>query len=340
MKAVAYQRACSIEEPNFLHDIELPDPILGDNDILVAVEAISVNPVDTKVRASTHAPLGQWKILGWDAAGRVVATGHHVNQFKIGDAVWYAGDLTRQGTNAQLHAVDARLVSMMPKSLTFAEAAALPLTSITAWEMLFDRLSVPTHLQAASSASSLLIIGGAGGVGSVCIQLAKALTPLTVIATASRPETQQWVTILGADACVNHHAPLPAQWAQQQLPAPQFVFSTNHSEDYIAAVAEIMQAQGRFGLIDDPEALNINPFKSKSISTHWEFMYTRSMFHTADMAKQGQLLQEVADLVDSGRIQTTLSNNLGAINAQNLMRAHTLIESGRTRGKIVLAGFD
>jgi zinc-binding alcohol dehydrogenase family protein len=337
MRAVGYQIPAAISDPHALLDIELPTPEPAGNDILVAVQAVSVNPVDTKVRRNVKPDAGQWKVLGWDAAGTVVAIGPDATQFKPGDAVYYAGDLTRPGSNAEFHLVDERIAALKPATLSAPEAAALPLTAITAWETLFDRLDVRRGVPGAAPA--ILIIGGAGGVGSIAIQLARRLTPLTVIATASRPETRAWALALGAHHVIDHHQPLAAQVAALGLGAPAFVFSTTNSDQHIGAVVELIAPQGRYALIDDPATLDIKPFKRKSVSLHWEFMYTRSMFATPDIAAQGALLAEVARLVDAGAVQTTLTEVFGPITAANLIRAHALIESGRAKGKIVLEGF-
>ncbi|WP_337997673.1 zinc-binding alcohol dehydrogenase family protein [Oleispirillum naphthae] len=337
MKAVAYKTAGAIDREDSLLDVELDDPTPGPRDLLVEVAAVSVNPVDTKVRRRAGAEPGQWAVLGWDAVGRVAAAGAEVRGFKPGDAVFYAGSLARPGSNSQLHLVDERIVGHKPKSLSDAEAAALPLTSITAWEMLFDRIDVRRPV--AGGANALLIVGGAGGVGSIAIQLARALTGLTVIATASRPETVAWVKSLGAHHVIDHRKPLAAQVAALGLGAPSFVFSTTQTRLHLAEIVELIAPQGRFGLIDDPETLDVLPFKRKAVSIHWELMFTRPIFQTPDMDEQGKLLDEVARLVDAGRIRTTLTEVMRPIDAANLKTAHALLESGKACGKIVLEGF-
>ena len=283
------------------------------------------------------APEGDWRVLGFDAVGTVEAVGAEVQNFKPGDEVFYAGAIDRPGTNSEYHLVDERIVGPKPKSLSNAEAAALPLTAITAWEMLFDRLEVkrPT----AQGGDLILVIGGAGGVGSITIQLLRALTDLTVIATASRPETEDWVRECGAHHVVNHRQPMAPQIEALGIGAPGFVFSTNHTGAHFDDIVELIAPQGRFGLIDDPDGLNIMPFKKKAVSTHWELMFTRSLFTTPDIAKQGQLLNQVADLVDAGRIRSTATEVAGKIDAATLCKVHAQIESGSTRGKIVLEGF-
>ena len=337
MRAVGYQDALPIDAEAALADIELPKPEPTGRDLLVQVHAVSVNPVDTKVRRRARPDAGEWKVLGYDAAGIVAASGPDATLFKPGDTVFYAGDMTRQGTNAEFHLVDERIVGRKPASLDWAQAAALPLTAITAWETLFDRLDVGKPVP--GGAGAILIIGGGGGVASIAVQLARHLTDLTVIATASRPKTRSWVTDLGAAHVIDHTEPLADQVAALGLGAPGLVFSTTHTDKHLAAIAKLIAPQGRFALIDDPAALDIMPFKRKCVSVHWEFMFVRPMFQTPDMAAQGDLLNKVADLVDAGSLRTTLGENFGAINAANLKRAHAFIESGRARGKIVLEGF-
>jgi zinc-binding alcohol dehydrogenase family protein len=279
-------------------------------------------------------------VLGWDAVGVVRAVGASVQRFRPHDRVWYAGAINRAGCNSELHLVDERLVALAPKSLSDAQAAALPLTAITAWELLFDRLQV--NSKSSGDERSLLIIGAAGGVGSVLIQLARTLTGLTVIGTASRPETMQWVLDLGAHAVIDHSKPLHAELARAGLETPpHYVVSLTHSESHFAAVAELIAPQGKVGLIDDPPkgSIDINLLKRKSVSLHWELMFTRSLFQTSDMAEQQTLLSEVSALVDRGSLRTTLQDHFGTICAKNLKRAHALIESGKAKGKIVLEGF-
>ena len=333
MKAISYIDGMDHGFQNPLVDIEKAMPSLKDRDLLVRIKAISVNPVDTKVRRNPVAA-GNTRILGWDAVGEVVEVGSGVQHFKVGDQVWYAGDLTRDGSNAEYQAVDERIVSLKPQSLSDAEAAALPLTAITAWEMLFDRFNVDLD-----KFDNILVIGGAGGVGSIAIQLLKAKTNLRVIATASREETKAWVKSLGADYVIDHTEDINTQIKALGLDAPRYIFSTNQTETYLPQISKLIAPQGKFGLIDDPKSLDIVEFKSKSVSVHWEFMFTRSMFNTTDIEQQSQLLHQVAELVDNHRIKTTLNQTLGKINAKNLKLAHELIETGRAKGKIVLEGF-
>ena len=338
MHAIGYRQPGSIDRDQALVDIELPAPTPEGRDIVVKVEAISVNPVDTKVRRAAAPENGDWKVIGWDASGVVTAIGSDVTLFKLGDEVFYAGSITRSGTYAEYHLVDERIVGSKPKTLDWAAAAALPLTTITAWEMLFDRLDVRRSV--AGGANAILIIGGAGGVGSMATQLARQLTDLTVISTASRPETIAWATEMGAHHVINHHKSLPEQMAALGIGAPEFVFSTTHTHSYTRAIAQLIAPQGRFGLIDEfADANDANLFKQKGVSIHWEFMFTRPMFGTADMAEQGKLLSEASRLVDRGVLRTTMTERLSPINAANLKRAHALSESGKARGKIVLEGF-
>ena len=337
MKAIGYKQAGGIDREDALVDIEVPRPSPEGRDLLVEVAAISVNPVDTKIRRRASADEGQWKILGWDAVGRVAGVGEEARLFKSGDEVFYAGALNRAGANSQFHLVDERIVGRKPRSLSNAEAAALPLTAVTAWEMLFDRLDV--HKPVSGGANAILLVGGAGGVGSIAIQLARALTNLTVIATASRAETQAWVKELGAHHVVDHSKPLAKQVAELGLGAPAFVFSITETHRHVDEIVELIAPQGRFGLIDDPESLDIRGFKRKSASIHWEFMYTRSLFQTPDMDEQGKALNAVSRLVDEGKLRSTLTQIIRPINAANLKKAHALLESGKAKGKIVLEGF-
>ncbi|WP_294269327.1 zinc-binding alcohol dehydrogenase family protein [uncultured Sphingomonas sp.] len=339
MRAIAYRQPGPIDRADALIDVELPRPIPTGRDILVAVRAISVNPVDAKVRTGAAPFDGRdERILGWDAAGVVEAVGPEATRFKVGDEVFYAGNLMRDGSNAEYQLVDERIVGHRPRSIGFAGAAALPLTTITAWETLFDRLKVDD--QPPGGARAILIIGGAGGVGSAAIQIARARTELTVIATASRAETEGWVRDLGAHHVIDHSQPMAPQIAALGIGAPAFVFSTTHTDRHLADIAELIAPQGRFALIDDPASLDIVAFKRKAVSVHWELMFTRSLFATPDVGEQGRLLDAVAELVDEGRIRTTATDTLSPINAANLIEAHRRIESATTRGKIVLEGWD
>ncbi|MBC7883368.1 MAG: zinc-binding alcohol dehydrogenase family protein [Anaerolineae bacterium] len=338
MKAVGYKQSLPIADANALIDVELPEPQPGSHDLLVEVKAISVNPVDTKVRRNTSPEDGQVKVIGWDASGVVHDVGSEVTLFKPGDSVWYAGSLVRPGTNSELHCVDERLVGRKPGSLGFPEAAALPLTALTAWELLFDRLKVPQNLD--HSGEILLIIGAAGGVGSILTQLARKLTGLTVVGTASRPETQDWVRSLGAHAVIDHSKPLSKELERIGFPQVTYVASLTQTDQHFDEIVTSLAPQGKLGLIDDPKLpLDILKLKRKSLSLHWELMFTRSLFSTPDMIAQHQILNQVAQLVDDATLKSTVGEHFGRICGENLRKAHALIESGKAKGKIVLEGF-
>lgn len=338
MKAVGYKKSLPIDTLDALIDFEAARPEPKSRDIRVAVKAISVNPVDTKVRKRAEPPAGETKILGFDAVGIVDAVGADVSLFKPGDEVYYAGSILRQGTNSEFHLVDERIVGHKPKTLSFAQAAALPLTSITAWELLFDRLGVAPGKSA--EPRSLLIVGGAGGVGSILIQLARKLTGLTVIATASRPESSKWCLDLGAHHVIDHSKPMKEQIAALKAPPVALIAALTNTEQHFAALADIIAPQGKIGLIDDPATPpNVMLLKGKAVSLHWESMFTRSSFQTNDMIAQHNLLDEVARLIDEGVLKTTLDKVLGKINAANLRQAHAQLESGRSTGKLVLEGW-
>ena len=340
MRAIGYQESRSAEDPLALVDIALPDPSPGPGDLLVRVEAIAVNPVDTKVRRRDAPADGSWTVLGWDAAGTVEAVGAAVTGFAPGDRVWYAGALNRPGCNSELQLVDARLVARRPANLEVAAAAAMPLTAITAWELLFDRLRLSqgpeTH-----RGEVLLVVGGSGGVGSILVQLALQLTGQTVVATASRPESRAWLQELGVQHVIDHHQPFAPQLQALGINAVQRAVSLTHTDHHFSQLVEVLAPQGALALIDDPDpaAINVLALKRKSLSLHWELMFTRSLFQTDDMAAQGQLLARVAELVEAGRLRSTLQQVLGVINAANLRLAHQRIESQATIGKLVLAGW-
>ena len=359
MKAVGYQTPSPIDTPGSLLDITLPDPQPSGRDLLVEIEAVSVNPVDAKVRASAKPFDGDpYRILGYDAAGVVRAVGPEVSLFQPGDEVFYAGSIARSGTNAELHLVDERIVGRKPATLSFAAAAALPLTSITAWELLFDRFTIertgsslthpnlssarlhpaPTSSSAPSSAA-ILVLGGAGGVGSILIQLARQLTELTIIATASRPETREWCSQLGAHHVIDHSEPLKPQLDAIAIPQVEYIACLTATAQHYPGVVEFLAPQGKIGVIDDPPTLDAKPLKRKAASLHWEFMFARPVFETPDMIAQHHLLTEVARLVDAGVLRTTHTASLGIINAANLTQAHRLVESGKAQGKVVLEGF-
>jgi zinc-binding alcohol dehydrogenase family protein len=335
MKAIAFtQHGLPIDDPRALMDMELPKPTPGPRDLLVEVLAVAVNPVDTKVRAGTAST--EPKVLGWDAVGIVRETGSAVTLFQPGDEVFYAGSITRPGNYSEFHLVDERIAGHKPKTIDAAHAAALPLTSITAWELLFDRLGI---VEGGGEGDSLLIIGAAGGVGSILVQLARQLTRLTIIGSASRPETRDWVLGLGAHHVIDHSQPLVEQLQQIGVGQVSHVASLTHTDSYYPQLIEALRPQGKLALIDDPQSLDVKPMKRKSLSLHWEFMFARSMFETPDMLAQHELLNRVSALIDQGVLKTTLGEHFGRINAQNLRRAHAVVESGKARGKLVLEGF-
>ena len=339
MKAVGLTSYLPIDQPESLMDIELPVPEASGQDLLVRVHAIAVNPVDTKVRKPKDKVESAPKILGWDAAGEVVEVGPDCTLFKTGDKVFYAGDITRAGSNAEYQLVDERIVGHLPQSLNYEQAAALPLTAITAWEALFDRLGIALeHLK--NKGKSLLIIGGAGGVGSVAIQLASKLAGLTVVATASRPETVQWIKKLGAHHAVNHKLDLATQMQAINIAQPDYIFCCNDTDAYFPVMAELIKPQGRIcSIVETSMPVDLNLLKNKSATFVWELMFTRSMFQTADMIAQHQILNRIAKLVDEGMLTSTLNKTLSPINAANLRKAHAQLETGSTIGKIVLSGW-
>lgn len=336
MKAVAYQKPFAISDADVFSIIDIEQPKAMGFDLLVKVKAISVNPVDIKMRQRTSPENTDWKILGHDAVGTVVAIGELVKNFKVGDDVFYAGSNQRQGSYAEYQLVDERIVGFKPSRLSDAEAVAFPLTALTAYEMLFDRLKVQ---DTKSEKPMILVIGAAGGVGSIAVQLLKAITEFTVIATASRPESQAWLKEIGADFVIDHRQDLEKQVSMLNIGQPNYVFSINGTGQYTQSIANLIAPQGHFGLIDDPENFVINPFKIKSISIHWESMFTRSTFQTRDISRQGDILNKISKLANDQRIKTTLGQNLGKINVENIVEAHRLIESGKSIGKIVLEGF-
>lgn len=342
MKAVGYSKSLPITDPESLTDIELPQPIARGRDVLVKVKAIAANPVDYKIRQNVAPEDGKYKVIGWDAVGEVVATGEKATQFKPGDVVFYAGDLNRQGSNAEYQLVDERLVGNKPKSLSDAEAAALPLTAITAWEMLFEHLAIQQQSADSTTQSDevILLVGAAGGVGSIFLQLAKAITGATIIATASRESSQAWVKKLGAHHVVDHTQALQPQIEALGIGQITHVASLNSTETYFESYIDLLAPFGKIAMIDDPKTpLDVMKLKPKSLSLHIEFMFARSMFNAADMDEQGKLLNRVSAMLDQGSLQTTVGKNLGTINAENLRAAHELLESGKSIGKIVLQGF-
>jgi zinc-binding alcohol dehydrogenase family protein len=338
MKAVGLYRYLPIDQPEAFLDVDIERPQASGHDLLVKVEAIAVNPVDYKVRAPKDTVEATPRVLGWDAAGTVAAVGPDVTLFKVGDPVFYAGSITRPGANSEYHLVDERIAGRKPATLDFAQAAALPLTSLTAWEALFDRLGVSP--QGADAGKSVLIIGGAGGVGSIGIQLAKQLAKLTVIATASRPESAKWARDLGADHIVDHFGDIPAQLKQAGFEHVDFVLIFNDTDKHFPAAAQAIRPQGGIcTIVENDKPVEVELLKAKSGAFHWEFMFTRSMFGTPDMIEQHKILTEVARLIDAGTLRTTVGQDLGRINAENVRRAHKLLEAGRVIGKLVLSGF-
>lgn len=335
MKAVALKAYLPISNPESLLDVNLDKPTPSGHDLLVAVDAVSVNPVDTKVRKPKDKIEEQYRVLGWDAVGRVVAVGSDAHLFKIGDPVYYAGSIARAGSNSEFQLVDERIVGHKPKSLSNAQAAAIPLTAITAWEGLFDRLRISQDKNAA--AKTLLIIGGAGGVGSIAIQLAKALTNVKIIATASRPESAEWCKSLGADLAIDHSKPFTAQLNAYDIDGVDYIFCLNNTDQHWASIADAIKPQGHIcSIVELSGQVDLNLLKNKSVSFSWELMFTRSLFTTDDIIEQHHLLNRVSELIDQGKLITTLTEVLTPINASNLRNAHAKIETGKTIGKIVL----
>lgn len=333
MKAIGYTQPSETVAADSLQEYEVDIPVATARDLLVEVKAVSVNPVDTKLRGRIN-PAPNMKILGYDAVGTVKAVGDNVSLFKVGDRVFYAGDMTRQGSNAQYQLVDERIVGFAPKSISDAQAAALPLTAVTAWELLFDRLLLDND-----STQSLLVIGAAGGVGSILLQLAKQLTNVTIIATASRDKSADWVRKLGADHVINHHKPMAQQLAALGFDSVDNIVSLTNTDQHFEQIVDCITPQGKFALIDDPASLNVVALKRKSVSLHWEFMFTRSLFTTTDMQTQHDILNQVFELIDNGTLITTLGEELGKINLANLLKAHEILESQTAVGKLVLSGF-
>lgn len=341
MKAIGLTRYLPIDDANALQEFDLPDPGQPQGqDLLIQVQAVSVNPVDTKLRGPKAGEENPPRILGFDAAGTVVAVGPDVSAFEIGDEVYYAGDVTRPGCNAQLQLVDERLVGRKPTTLDFAEAAALPLTTLTAWELLFQRM--PYQLDGRRNVGrTLLVIGGAGGVGSMAIQLARH-AGFSVIATASRSETIEWCLQMGATHVIDHRQPLAPQLLALGINQVDAALNLANTDLYWQQLGELLAPQGHVGLIVEPAGeLRIgDPYKAKCIGIHWEFMFARARFRTPDMIEQHRILTRAASLIDAGELRTTLSQRLGTINAANLRTAHRQLESGSTIGKVALEGWD
>jgi zinc-binding alcohol dehydrogenase family protein len=331
MRAVGYTKSLPIEDPSSLIDVMLPRPIPGGHDLIVEVRAVSVNPVDVKRRARSD-PAGAIKVLGYDAAGVVREVGSDVSLFAPGDEVFYAGSIDRPGANSEFHAVDERIVGHKPASLSFAEAAALPLTSLTAWEGLFDKLRLKPE-----GVGMLLVVGASGGVGSIVLQLAKQLVPgVRIVGTSSSPESDEWVRALGADELVNHRAGLLDEVRRVAPEGIDNIFTT-HTAGQVDTFIEILKPFGQVVAIDDPQSLDIVPFKPKALSWHWEFMFARPVNHAEDLVRQHQILDEVSALVDAGRVRTTATRVLGPIDAAQLREAHRLVETGHVIGKVVVA---
>lgn len=338
MKAVGHYKYLPIDHPESLVDVDIDAPQPAGRDLLVEVKAVSVNPVDTKRRAAGSRPQRELKILGWDASGIVQAVGPQAELFKPGDKVYYAGSNQRPGTNSQLHLVDERIVGSKPANLSFAEAAAMPLTTITAWEALFERMGVSKS--GAHAGRRLLILGGAGGVGSIAIQLAKKLARLTVIASASRPDSIAWVKGLGADAVVDHTQLLPDQLADLGAPEVDYIFCCSNTDALFPDLPRLVAPQGRIcSIVRTLRPVDLAPLQEKSVTFAWEGMFTRSTFGTPDMQAQHNLLEDAAGLLESGTLVTTFRANLGTICAANLRQAHQRLEHGHTIGKLVLEGF-
>ena len=338
MKAVGLYRYLPIDDPESLLDLEVEDPRPDGRDLLVEVKAIAVNPVDYKSRAPRPQVETAPKILGWDVAGVVKAAGSGCTLFKPGDAVYYAGSRLRPGGNSELHLVDERIVGRKPRNLRFAEAAALPLTTLTAWEGLFDRLGISKT--GADGGKRVLIIGGAGGVGSIAIQLARRVAHLRVIATASRPESAAWARELGADETIDHTKDLAPQLAALGTADVDYILCCNSTDHHFPAFAAIIAPQGKIcSIVNTTKPVDLAPLMQKSVTFAWELMFTRPAFQTADMIVQHQILDEAAALVEAGTLTTTAATRLAPINAANLKKAHALLEGGHVVGKIVLEGF-
>ncbi|WDS38088.1 zinc-binding alcohol dehydrogenase family protein [Pseudoxanthomonas sp.] len=336
MKAIAYRKGSAASDPLALYEVERDVPTPGPHELLVRVRAVSVNPLDTKVRRGLVAVPQAVDVLGWDASGVVESVGSEVTQFRHGDEVFYAGSFHLAGSNAELQLVDARIVGTKPRSLDFAQAAAVPLAALTAWQLLFERLAVPRQEASAHATSCLLIVGGAGGVGSMLIQLARRLTSLTVIATASRPEGAAWCRSLGAHEVLDHRQPLAAQ-VRALGASVTHVASLTHTAQHLQNVVELMQPHGKLGVIDDHDVFDAISLKAKSLSLHWEMVFTRPMLQTADLVVQHRILEEVSQLIDLGVLRTTLATTLTPFNAASLRQAHQLVEAGGRFGKVVVA---
>ena len=337
MRAIGLYKSHPLTEAEALLDLEIPAPELRPHDLLVRVKAVSVNPVDTKVRRFRHPQKADIpRVLGYDGAGIVEAVGEAVSLFKAGDQVYFAGDITRAGSNAELVAVDERICGRMPRSLSFAQAAALPLTTLTAWEAVHDRMGAPVAAEA-NAGRHILIIGGAGGVGSIAIQLAKR-AGMIVIATASRPESEQWCRDLGADH-VPDHRDLVASVRGLGIDMVEYILCASSTDEYFGSCAELVAPQGKVCfIVANAQPVNAAAFQAKSVGIHWEYMFTRPQFTTIDISRQHEILTETAAMVDLGLVRTTMTRELSPINASTLREAHGLIEAGKTIGKVVVSG--
>ncbi|AHG20709.1 NADPH:quinone reductase [Chania multitudinisentens RB-25] len=341
MKTIAYRKGSVVSDPHALYDIETEVPKPGPHDLLVRIRAVSVNPLDTKVRSGLVMVPDTVGTLGWDASGVVESVGAEVSLFRPGDEVFYAGSFHLPGSNAEFHLVDERIAGAKPRSLTFAQAAAIPLAALTAWQLLFERLGVqPTgrlEQMADGEAGCLLVVGGAGGVGSMLIQLARRLTTLTVIASASRQKSQDWCLSLGAHHIVDHRHSLSRQIRSLGVPSVTHVASLTHTASHLPELIELLEPHGKLGVIDDHLSFDAAPLKAKSLSLHWEMVFTRPLFQTRDLIVQHQILGKVAELIDQGLLQTTLTKTITPMNAESMREAHRLVEAGDTIGKVVVA---
>nr|WP_154892761.1 zinc-binding alcohol dehydrogenase family protein [Paenibacillus xylanexedens] len=339
MKAIGLLKYLPINQPESLLDVMMDVPEPTGRDLLIRVKAISVNPVDVKVRAPKNRTENTPKVLGWDVAGVVEQAGPESSLFKPGDEVYYAGSIDRPGGNSEFHLVDERIVGFKPATLEFAHAAALPLTAITAWEGLFDRLGVPAATER-NEGKTILIIGAAGGVGSIATQLAKH-AGLTVIGTASRPESAEWAKSMGADHIINHYEAFLPQLKALGLEYVDYIFCLNSTEKHWVNMAEAIAPQGKIcSIVETDELLDLTLLKNKSVTFAWELMFTRPLFQTSDMIEQHNLLNEVSRMIDEGRLRTTVAQILSPINAANLRKAHAILEEGRMTGKIVIENFE
>ena len=340
-KAIAVYQYLPTDHPNCFELVEIDKPQPKDRDLLVRIKAISVNPVDYKVRSSIKEKQTEPKILGWDAAGIVEAVGENTSLFRVGDEVMFAGSVIRPGSYSEYQLVDERIVGKKPSNLSFEEAAALPLTTITAWEALFERLEIKAEPTVQNQNSTILIINGAGGVGSIAIQLAKQVAGLKVIATASRYETMAWCRQMGADECINHHKQFKHELNKIGISSVDYILCLHSTDLHWQNMADVIKPQGRIcSIVGNQEPLDLNILKSKSVTFAWEFMFTKSKYSTEDMHTQGELLNKVSELCERGIIKTTLKTNFGSLNTHNLAQAHAQLESGTTIGKIVLSEID